>query len=89
VPIGTGRYSPLKVVSGIKTVNIGSPANNKISTSLVERQNLIMPMPRRRFVRLTNGFSKKVENFKATVGLHFVRYSLVHQQKSLGLALPR
>ncbi len=48
-----------------------------ISTSLIERQNLTVRMSMRRFTRLTNGFSKKVENMKAAVSLHFAHYNFV------------
>jgi IS1 family transposase len=83
VPIGPGRYSPPKVSGQEKTVIMGAPDERKISTSLVERQNLTMRMQMRRFTRLTNGFSKKLENLKAAVGLHFGHYNFVRQHKSL------
>jgi len=54
-----------------------------ISTSIIERQNLTMRMSMRRFTRLTNGFSKKIENMKAAVSLHFAHYNFVRQHKSL------
>jgi macrodomain Ter protein organizer (MatP/YcbG family) len=54
-----------------------------ISTSLVERQNLTMRMSMRRFTRLTNAFSKKLENLQAAVALHFAHYNLVRVHKSL------
>ena len=53
----------------------GDPDPKHISTSYVERQNLTMRMPMRCFTRLTNGFSKKLENHAATVALYFVFYS--------------
>jgi len=52
-------------------------------TSLVERQNLTMRMGMRRFTLLTNAFSKKTENHRAAVGLHFAYYNFVRQHKSL------
>ena len=55
-----------------------------VSTSYVERQNLTMRMSMRRFTRLTNAFSKKVENLKAAVALHFAYYNLVREHRSLG-----
>ena len=82
-PIGTGRYSPPQVVRAERHIVAGSPDQKHISTSLVERQNLTMRMSMRRFTRLTNGFSKKVENLRAAVSLHFAHYNFVRQHKSL------
>ena len=82
-PIGAGRYAPPRVVSQQKIVVAGSPDQKHISTSLVERQNLTMRMSMRRFTRLTNAFSKKVENLQAAVSLHFAHYNLVRLHKTL------
>jgi len=82
-PIGPGRCSPPRVVSQQKIVVAGSPDKRHISTSLVERQNLTMRMSMRRFTRLTNAFSKKVENLQAAVSLHFAHYNFVRVHKSL------
>jgi IS1 family transposase len=82
-PIGPGRYSPPRVTGVERTVIAGSPDQAHISTSLVERQNLTMRMQMRRFTRLTNGFSKKVENLKAAVSLHFAHYNFVRLHRSL------
>lgn len=81
--IGPGRYSPPKVVSTEKTIIMGKPLIKDISTSYIERQNLTMRMSMRRFTRLTNAFSKKVENLKAAVSLHFAHYNFVRIHKTL------
>ena len=81
--IGAGRYSPPKVISMERSVIAGRPDWSHISTSIIERQNLTMRMSMRRFTRLTNGFSKKIENMKAAVSLHFAHYNFVRTHKSL------
>jgi IS1 family transposase len=81
--IGPGRYSPPKVVATETTVMMGAPDERHISTSYVERQNLTMRMSMRRFTRLTNAFSKKIENLKAAVGLHFAHYNFVRVHNTL------
>lgn len=82
-PIGPGRYSPPRVTHQEITRVQGRPDPAHISTSLVERQNLTMRMAMRRFTRLTNGFSKKVENLEAAVALHFAHYNFVRLHRSL------
>lgn len=82
-PIGPGRYAPPRVTGVEKTVIAGDPDQRHISTSLVERQNLTMRMSMRRFTRLTNAFSKKLENLQAAVALHFSHYNLVRVHKTL------
>lgn len=82
-PTGAGRYSPPHVVSAERKVIIGNPKTFKISTSYVERQNLTMRMQMRRFTRLTNAFSKKLDNLKAAVALHFAHYNFVRIHSSL------
>jgi len=62
----------------------GNPEETMISTSYIERQNLTMRMSMRRFTRLTNGFSKKVENMAAAVALHYMHYNFGRPHKSLG-----
>ncbi len=61
----------------------GNPDRQHISTSYAERQNLTMKMSMRRFTRLTNGFSKKVENLTYAVSLHFMFYNFGRIHKSL------
>lgn len=75
------RYSPGVVVGVRKEVIRGTPQRAHISTSLVERSNLTLRMHSRRFTRLTNGFSKKLENHKAAVALFIAHYNLcrVHE----------
>jgi hypothetical protein len=66
-----------------KTLIYGQPDEKFISTSHVERQHLTMRMHMRRFTRLTNGFSKKIENHGYAIALHFVYYNFVKQHKTL------
>ena len=78
------RYSPA-VCSGVdKRVICGDPDDARISTSYVERQNLTMRMGMRRFTRLTNGFSKKIENLTHAVSLHYMHYNFARPHASLG-----
>jgi IS1 family transposase len=74
-------YSPAKVMSCHSVRIIGDPDSDHISTSYVERSNLSMRMSMRRFARLTNAFSKKVENHIAALSLYFMYYNFcrVHQ----------
>lgn len=79
----TTRYSPAEC-TGIKKKNrTGSPDQKHISTSYVERQNLTMRMHMRRFTRLTNAFSKKIENHCYAVALHFMYYNFVKIHSTL------
>ncbi len=77
------RYSPAKCIGTMSQRVTGNPDPAHISTSYVERQNLTMRMHMRRFTRLTNAFSKKVENHKAAVALHFMWYNFGRIHKTL------
>lgn len=77
------KYSPSACKDILKVRISGHPDKKEISTSFVERQNLTMRMSMRRFTRLTNGFSKKLENHKAAVALHFAYYDFVRIHQTL------
>jgi IS1 family transposase len=78
---GGGRYSPAMFIGAKRTILTGDPNPRHISTSYVERRNLTMRMHMCRFTRLTNGFSKKLENHAHNVALHFTYYNFckIHQ----------
>lgn len=85
-PLGKGsdrKYSSADFVRADKVAVTGSPRFEKVSTSHVERQNLTMRMHMRRFTRLTNGFSKKIENHANAVALHFMYYNFAKIHKTL------
>lgn len=77
------RYSPAECIGTRKTRIEGNPDPEHVSTSYAERNNLTMRMSIRRFTRLTNAFSKKVENHTFSVALHFMYYNFCRQHKSL------
>jgi IS1 family transposase len=77
------KYSPSPIIEVISKVRQGEPDEDHISTSYVERQNLTMRMAMRRFTRLTNAFSKKLDNLKAAIALHFAFYNFVRIHKTL------
>jgi IS1 family transposase len=78
---GEKRYSPAVCTGCKKETKIGNPDAKHVSTSYVERQNLTMRMGMRRFTRLTNGFSKKLENHIAAIAIHYMHYNYcrIHQ----------
>lgn len=77
------RYSPAECLGIEKRIIQGNPDAAHVSTSYVERQNLTMRMSMRRFTRLTNAFSKKVENLEAAVALHFLWYNFGRTHQTL------
>jgi len=85
-PAGQGnerRYSPAECTGTEKGKITGYPVKSLVSTSYVERQNLTMRMGMRRFTRLTNGFSKKVENLAHAVSLHYMHYNFARPHTTL------
>ena len=80
---GEKRYSPAICCGCKKQARIGDPNPEFISTSYIERQNLTMRMGIRRFTRLTNAFSKKIENHVAAIALHFMYYNFCRNHMTL------
>lgn len=87
--VAPGRYSP-PACTGVRVKpQLGNPDLAKVSTSYIERQNLTMRMNMRRYMRLTNAFSKKLESHAAAVALHFMAYNYVRPHKTLAYPYPR
>jgi transposase-like protein/IS1 family transposase len=80
---GEQRYSPAEVVDVEVIPRAGMPDYERICTSHIERQNLTMRMQIRRLTRLTNAFSKKWENLKAAIALHFAFYNFCRMHKTI------
>jgi IS1 family transposase len=87
-PIGPGRYAPPRVTRIERTPICGKPKEEAISTSGVERLHLLNRMRVRRMTRLVDGFSKKLENLKAALQVHYATYNYVKPHKSLGGITP-
>ena len=83
VPDGQRRYSPCQCIGAKMHAVVGYPDPAHISTSYAERANLSMRMGMRRFTRLTNAFSKKVENHVRAISLHFMHYNFCRVHKSI------
>jgi len=81
--VGFRRYSPPECIGAVPNAIYGDPDPKHISTSFAERANLTMRMNMRRFTRLTNAFSKKVENHAHAVALHMMYYNFVRIHKTL------
>ena len=80
---GQRRYSPAECIGCERTTIMGKPDPAHVSTSYIERANLTMRMGMRRFTRLTNGFSKKIENHAAAVAIHMMHYNFTRIHKTL------
>jgi IS1 family transposase len=88
-PAGSGRYTPPKCIGARIDLVDGEPDLDHTSTSFVERANLTMRMGMRRFTRLTNAFSKKVENLEHAVSLHTMHYNFCRPHQTLTKAAGR
>jgi hypothetical protein len=82
-PGGEHRYSPPECIGAVPNAVYGDPDPKHISTSFAERQNLNMRMGMRRFTRLTNAFSKKIENHIHSVAIYFMHYNFLRIHQTL------
>jgi hypothetical protein len=82
-PEAEKRYSPAQCIGIRKTRIEGNPDPNHVSTSYAERQNRTLRMSNRRFTRLTDAFSKKIENHALSVALHYMHYNFCRIHKTL------
>ena len=82
-PEGEKRYSPAVCTGATQKAITGNPDAKHISTSYVERQNLTMRMGMRRFTRLTNAFSKKIDNHRYAIAMHYMYYNFVRIHQTL------
>jgi IS1 family transposase len=80
---GYARYSPPICIAARPSIQTGNPDPNHINTSYVERQNLSMRMGMRRFTRLTNGFSKKLDNHKYMIALYYFHYNFIRKHHTI------
>lgn len=87
--VAPGRYTPPACTGVRAKAQLGDPDLAKASTSYIERQNLTMRMNMRRYTRLTNAFSKKLESHAAAVALHFMHYNFARPHKTLASPYPR
>jgi len=87
-PESEKRYSPAQCIGTDLRIIQGNPDIKLISTSFAERQNLTMRMSMRRFTRLTNAFSKKLENHELAIALYFMHYNFVRPHKTLSNPYP-
>ena len=82
-PENERRYSPAQCIGAIPTVITGRPDEDHISTSFVERQNWTVRTTMRRYTRLSNGFSRKIENHLAAVAINYFAYNFIKIHRSL------